>query len=117
MRINAVGLLAQSLADFPALATVRAEVEAFHQDLTAARTEQQGFEGGLAELRAKLEDARLELAAAMFRTFGFLIYLYEGDPDRVSRYFELQYLRSPQPNGGEPDPLDEDGEIEAEEAA
>lgn len=117
MRINAVGLLSQSLSDFPALAAVRTEVAAFHQDLLAVRTEQQGFEGDLAELRAKLEDARLVLAEALFSTFGFLIYLYRGDPDRVSRYFELQYLRNPHPTGGDPDAIEEDEDYDAEEPA
>lgn len=105
-RINALGTLVSSLSDFPLLAQVRTEVDAFRQNLLTARSEQQGFEGGLADLRANLEQSRLELANAMFRTFGFLLYHCNGDADRVSRFFELQYLRSPQP-GGEPDAVEE----------
>ncbi len=98
-RIAAVLALSMTLGDFVSLAAIKADVDAFHNDLITLRSEQQGFEGNLAQTRTTLEEQRVALAVALHRSFSFLIYKYSSNAERVAGFFELHYLRSYEGSG------------------
>ena len=95
LRIDAVKTLEKALQSFPNLANVLTDVQAFIQQLDAARTKQQQAETLDQSLSQALENSRLELAKQMHRAFGFLLYKHYNKPTEISRYYELKYLQSP----------------------
>ena len=93
-RILMLLALSNSLGDFPALAAVKADVDAFTSSLQQIRTEQQGYEGELSESRTTLEETRKALAIAMHQVFSYLMFMYAQNTDKVADFYELKYLRS-----------------------
>lgn len=92
-RILTLSELSTSLGDFPVLATIKTDVDNFLMQIRAARTEQQGFENQLSIDRSTLDNARSNLALAMHKVLGFLIYKYTDNPKRIEDFFELAYIR------------------------
>lgn len=97
MRLEALSTLELSLGNYADLSAVLAEVTLFRADIEAARTKQQGYEQNDSQLRLDLEHQRADLAIALQRLLGGLLYLYAHDPAQIETFFELQYLQSPAP--------------------
>lgn len=92
-KINAILVLANKLGNYPALATLQTSVQAYYDQIVAARSTQQGVEYDDTNLRKLLEKQRLILATTLHKVFGFLIYKYGDDVSLVESYYELRYLR------------------------
>lgn len=93
LRISHVKVLATGLERYPALDTLRAEVEAFHAQLLATRSKQQGVEF-LGQVNSKeIENARVALAQAMHYIMGGLLQRFYLDLRKVETFYELKYLR------------------------
>jgi hypothetical protein len=93
-RILMLLVLSENLSDFPNLVALRADVDAFTSHLQQLRSEQQGFEGQLSQARTILEEKRIALAMAMHQVFGYLIFMYAQNTNKVADFYELKYLRS-----------------------
>lgn len=92
-RILTLAQLNDALGDFPALSTIKSDVQLFLDKLRDARTEQQGFENQLAMDRNILDNAKNELALTMHKVLGFLLYKYTDNPKRIEDFYELAYIR------------------------
>ena len=92
-KINAILVLANKLGKYPALATLQTSVQAYYDQIVAARSAQQGVEYDDTNLRKLLEKQRFTLATTLHKVFGFLIYKYGDDISLVESYYELRYLR------------------------
>jgi hypothetical protein len=93
-RLRAVKSLIDVMGDYPALNTVRTTINGFYQQVLAMRTEQQGFENALATARTNAEEARQNLANAMHRVSGMLIFKYAPDTARIDNFYDLSLLRT-----------------------
>jgi len=97
-RILAVQTLGQRLAAFPAFASLKTTVDAFHASLNAARTTQQGTEGQIGAASDAAEDARVALAVGLYANLGRLMEKHAADTDELGGYFEIALLRGAAPS-------------------
>jgi hypothetical protein len=93
-RMRALTSFIVLLNDFTALDTVTATVTAFHQQLLAARSDQQGFENELAKARTLVDATRTELADTMQRVFGYLLYKYAPNTAAIDDFYDLTLLKA-----------------------
>lgn len=105
IRINEVKILADNLALYPALATLKTEVEAYYNTMLTTRSEQQGYESNVLDNSDDLEISRVKLAQAMHGVFGALIMHHFQDVQRVESYYELKYLRVTAANNSDDEPV------------
>ena len=95
--INAVKLLGERLSAQtakPELVALGTEVTAFFTLLNAARSGQQGGEGGVALDATEIEEARHMIARVLYGNCGMLMYLYQDSPESLSAFFALDELRT-----------------------
>jgi len=97
-RIIAVNGLADRLLNYPALAATQAAVDAFLNQLKAARDDQQGKEQLIAQGSDDLEQARLKLAVMMYGNLGVLMDKYRETPDYINNYWEVSLMQARRPS-------------------
>jgi hypothetical protein len=116
-RIAQLGALRDTLADYPSLATLQAEIGTFYDEILAIRNVQQGTEQTVSQASDNLEQARIELTKMMYSNLGFLMYKYYENPSEVEGFFDLSLLRSSATVNGNipPEPLT--GTVEKESTA
>ena len=93
MRLQAVHVLIQKLAEFPVLSNVYTEVKNWYDSTMTIRQTQQGFEGELQQAQSQLETTRQELSKQMQYVWAGLIMRYIDDVQRVENFYELKYLQ------------------------
>ncbi len=94
LRINSLMSFVNILGNYPLLANVQTDVQAFLAQIQQARTEQQGLENNEQVLRSELSDIINKLASEMFYVYAMLIAKYYTQVDKVENFYELKYLRS-----------------------
>ena len=92
-RILEVKALSKRLADFPALAAVKTDVDAFAVQMDAIRDTQQQKEGLVEKATDALEQQRKAMTAMMYGNLGRLMDKFMDDPLVIDRFFELQLIR------------------------
>jgi len=93
IRLSAVLALANQLAQYPDLATLRTEVIDFHTQAIALRSVQQGVESFDQNNSNTLEDSRFALAEIMLAILGGLMRKYYNNLSIIESFYELKYLR------------------------
>ena len=92
-RVAAVLSLKGILADFPSLATVLTDVDAFHTQLKTARDAQQTKEQLKAQASTDLETARKDIAIMLYRNMGALMDLFGDETAQIANYYEFSLLQ------------------------
>lgn len=100
-RIRALKSIIDIAGGYPDLVAVTADMATFYQNIVAARSEQQGYEFGVATARVNLDTARTNLATAMFRMYAFLTYTFAPDMDKVESYFDVSMVRTASRNNND----------------
>lgn len=93
-RINEVQGLGTRLADYPALAATKTNVDAFYTTLRSARDNQQLLEQRIAQSSSELELARLAVARIMYGNVGVLMNKYRDTPEFVGNFWEVSLMQS-----------------------
>lgn len=93
VRIEAVNTLATSLAPYPELAAVKADVESRYGRLIAARDNQKQAMQNEEKSLQDLEKQRVVLANALYRSLASLMVKYFGEPTLADRFFDLTLIR------------------------
>lgn len=93
-RVNAVSALGTAMAAFPALAAVKALVDAFATQINDARDIQEGAKGGKKSGSLDVESKRIVAMTGQYRNLGFLMDKYADTPDLITPFFDLAVLRS-----------------------
>jgi len=96
--INNVNALAKSLADYPALAATKTDVENFYAEMLSKRNTQQVKEEGVRLKSEELEKARVESAITMYGNLGILMDKFRYNTENVKRFFELHLIKTPPKN-------------------
>ena len=102
-RIRALKSMVDIATQYPDLVDITATMMDFHQTLLATRSEQQGFEFGVANARVNLDTARANMVNAMFRMYGFLTYTFAPNMDKVESYFDVSMVRYVSRNSNDAD--------------
>ncbi|MBI1228292.1 MAG: hypothetical protein GC192_23865 [Bacteroidetes bacterium] len=92
-RIIAVKTLGQSMATYPELATVKADVDAKYDILVAVRDEQKQAMQMEGKHLDALEAQRIVLAKALYRNLGSLMVKFYEEPTQGERFFDLSLIR------------------------
>jgi len=92
-RIMEVKGLSKRLEDFPALAAVKADVDAFLAQMNAIRDTQQQKEDLVEKNSDGLEAQRKAMCNMMYGDLGRLMDKYMDGPLVIDRFFELQLIR------------------------
>lgn len=93
-RIRALKSMVDIATQYSDLVDVTTDMNSFHQMLLAARSEQQGYEFGVATARVNLDTARANMVTGMFRLYAFLTYTFAPNMDKVESYFDVSMVRS-----------------------
>lgn len=93
-RMRALKSMIDVATPYSDLTTVITDMETFYTTLFNARTEQQGYEFTLAQVRNNVETTRENLVIAMQRVASFLIYTFSPDIDVVEAYYDISMLRT-----------------------
>jgi len=116
-RIAQLGALNDTLAAYPALATLKTEIGTFYNEILAIRNVQQGTEKLVSTATERLELARISLMRMMYSNLGFLMYKYYENPSEVEGFFDISLLRSTITVNGEIEPEPKTGTVEKEATA
>lgn len=92
-RVEAVNVLAENLDAYPALAAVKALVDAFYTLLDDARDTQEGAKGGTKLKSQDVDMRRVEAMTEQYRNLGFLINKTADQPLYIQPFFDLNVLR------------------------
>jgi len=92
-RILEVKGLSKRLEDFPALAAVKADVDAFAAQMDTTRDTQQQQEDLVEKASDALEQQRVAMTAMMYGNLGRLMDKFMDGPLVIDRFFELQLIR------------------------
>lgn len=96
-RVSTVKELGENMQPFalanPAIATVKAEVDAFYTILDDARDTQESAKGGTKQKSAEVENKRVVVMIEQYRDLGFLINKGAEVPSFIAPFFELNVLR------------------------
>ena len=93
-RINAVLALSKAIGSDAALATVKADVDAFYALLVAAYNTQKGNISGTGTNSDAVEAARVAVAIELYGVLGLLMNHYKNNPTEVANFFDLQTIRN-----------------------
>ena len=104
-RILEVKGLSKRLADFPALAAVKADVDAFAAQMDATRDTQQQKEGLVEKATDALEEQRKTMTAMMYGNLGRLMDKFMDGPLVIDSFFELQLIRETGKDEEEVEPI------------
>lgn len=94
IRIAAVSQLANALGQFPSLATTKADVDDFYQQLTTNRQVQLGNIGTVENKSAEVESAIETAMIEMYSDFGLLASHFKNNPALAEPFFDLVLLRN-----------------------
>lgn len=92
-RIAAVKTLGEALDLYPALATLKTAVDAYHTTLKNARDGQQAKEQLKDQASTDLEAARKAIAWMMYRNLGSLMDKFGEATDNILNYFEVSLIQ------------------------
>ena len=92
-RVNAVKDLSLAIGTDAALATVKADVDAFHQLLVDAREAQQGELTNTGDFSEDVEMARVAAAEGQYRSLGSLMNKFYKTPKAIEPFFDLANIR------------------------
>jgi len=104
-RILEVKGLSERLEDFPALAAVKADVDAFAARMDAIRDTQQQKEDLVEKASDALEKLRKAMTAMMYGNLGRLMDKFMDGPLVIDRFFELQLIRETGKDEEEVEPI------------
>jgi hypothetical protein len=96
-RVAAVEGLGVRLASYPALATLKTDVDAFAVFLRNIRLVQQQKEQWVESASSALETQRVHLAVVMYRVLGFLMYKFSTDSVKVADFIDFSLLKRGSP--------------------
>ena len=91
-KILAVKALGQSMNGDPALAAIKALVDAFYGQLNTARDLQEAAKAQVATLSNDVAKAVTAAMQMQWRNFGFLINKYFETPEQIEPFFEISIL-------------------------
>jgi len=103
-----VKALAERMAPFAALDTLRGKVEGYHQLMKDARDAQQAAEQASKNANDAIETARIALCKLLYGNLGLLMDIHRDNPDNIGQYFPLEVIRK----GSETDEEDEETPID-----
>ncbi len=92
--ITSVKTLANNLEGVVALSAVYDDVLLFIGKIDAARNEKQQLDELVSKQSALVETARYECAVMMYANLGGLMQLFCRTPEAISRFFDLEAIRS-----------------------
>lgn len=92
-RVNAVKNLSKAIGTDAALATVKADVDAFILLLNKARTDQQGDLSDTSDFSEDFEEARVAAAEGQYRDLGSLMNKFYKTPKAIEPFFDLANIR------------------------
>lgn len=92
-RSSAVKNLSDMMDGDAALATIKADVEAFHVLLRNAIKDQKSAISERNIAKNDVEDARIIICEEMYANLGALIYKYKKTPEKAGDYFDINTLR------------------------
>ena len=95
-RIQAVQSLSNAIGADPALAAVKADVDAFYTLANNALTAQKGSITVTKTKSDTVETARLPMCVQQYADLGDLIKKYAADPSLANQYFDEEAIRNPQ---------------------
>ena len=98
-RVNAVKSFGMTIGNFPPLASLRMDVEAYYAELEGTRLRQQEREGENDKLSNLLEAQRLVTCDELYGVLARLMFKYRHNRDRISMFFDLSLIRSAQTTG------------------
>ncbi|MCF8459473.1 MAG: hypothetical protein K9G46_02020 [Flavobacteriales bacterium] len=93
LRVEAVNVLKQNLAAYPALASVETLVDDFYTLLDNARDTQEGAKGGTKQLSQEVDEKRILAMTEQYRNLGYLINKGADTPQMIAPFFDLNVLR------------------------
>ena len=108
MRISAVRTLSAMLADYPNLAQVKTDVDAFLAQLEQTRLTQEENKQNSMNTNAALHLLRQELLDTLYQNLLHLLLLHHKDTTPVLDYFQVEMIRSTKPTNSEDEPIDDD---------
>ena len=92
-RILAVKTLSDNIGADAALATVKADVDAFYTLINNANSTQKGSKSNTTILSQNLEAARIMMCVAQYANLGLLINHFAATPLNCEPFFDLEALR------------------------
>lgn len=107
-RINNIDALATALSNYPSLATLQTEVDAFYKAIKGIRNVQKHNKELAKAASDSLEQARKIAANMLYANLGILMDKYNSEPLLIEKYFDLSLLRTTSNGNGvtpEPEPL------------
>jgi hypothetical protein len=106
-RITQVEGLLLNIGTDPGLAAVAADINDFLTEYYQANSAQSGAKHAVKTRATELRVARKNVAAALYKNLGYLIYNYGDSPEVIGNYFDLEKIRSsvPKSEGGTSDEL------------
>jgi hypothetical protein len=93
-RIAAVAALSLTLEKYPALQTLKVQIDAFYDSLVQANKSQKGSKSTKTGSSTEVETDRLALAAVLYGVLGLLMNHYKAKPDMLGSLFLLEVLRN-----------------------
>lgn len=93
-RISAVAQLLSNLGNEAALAAVKADVQAFYDDLILARDIQKGARSITKEGSEAVDVARQAACVELYGVLGLLMNHYRQNPDDIVAFFDLTSIRN-----------------------
>jgi len=93
-RIQELAAFIENLGDAEDLREIKAEAQAAHTAITAARNLQQAKEGAIMDFAASIEAARVNLSNYLYRNILSLAAKFFENPKAVEAYFEFGHIRS-----------------------
>ena len=104
-RILEVKGLSKRLEDFPALAAVKTDVDAFAAQMDSTRDTQQQKEDLVEKASDGLEELRVAMCNMMYGNLGRLMDKFMDGPLVIDRFFELQLIRETGKDEEEVEPI------------
>ena len=91
-KIAAVAAFSIALADYPLLAAIKTDVDAFLVQLNDANTKQKGSKTTTKSMSSAMEKAFNDMCDAQYGDLGFLIWKFRKTPLLVKKYFDMPLL-------------------------
>jgi hypothetical protein len=94
VRTQAVMVLAKSLEQYPLLATVKTDVDAFHTLLYGKLQHKIGLDGLVGKFSKELEQQRKAITTAMYGNLGLLMFHYRDRAQMLKVFFDMGVLKN-----------------------
>lgn len=93
-RVNRLQSLGLTLADYPALAATKTEVDNYYRDILGIRNVQTQHDEMVKVASDMLEQKRILAADILFANLGKLMDKFNNDPSLIERFYNLKLLRT-----------------------